>query len=333
MFPVTNSTLTAEALIERVLTKYELAAPIHCQFLHFGVNDTYEVCTKSDFYYLRVYRRGWRTKGQILAEVEMLEFLGKQGLSVSVGVRRTDGGFLTRIDAPEGIRYAVLFTEAPRGKAPVRTPQFMEFGKLVAELHIAMDLRPEDKRRFHIDPHHLLDEPLRIVAPLIEHREEDLRFLTKLADELKSRVSALLTRKSPEYGCIHCDIPNLHISTDGAMTLFDFDCYGYGWRAYDIAVLLWLLRWSAFRSGRPKGPDTRKWNLFLEGYGQIRPLAQSEQNAIDVFLPIRHIWLMGLQAKTITTHGRHMMSLDDDYFDANIGFVRHCAASIDVGAD
>jgi len=328
MFPVTNSTPTAEALIERVLAKYELTAPIRCQFLHFGVNDTYEVRTKFDTYYLRVYRRGWRTRGQILAEVEMLEFLGKRGLSVSVGVRRTDGGFLTRIDAPEGIRYAVLFTEAPRGGEPVRTPQFVDYGKLVAELHTAMDLRSEDKRRFHIDPHHLLTQPLQIVAPLIEHRKEDLKFLTELADRLESCILALLTRKSPEYGCIHCDIPNLHISEDGTMTLFDFDCYGYGWRAYDIAVLLWLLRWSAFRSGRPKGPGTRRWNLFLEGYSRIRPLTKSEHNAIDLFLPIRHIWLMGLQTRTIAIHGRHMIGLNDDYFDANIGFIRRCTASL-----
>ena len=102
MFPVANSTLPAEALIERVLTKYELEAPVHCQFLHFGVNDTYEVRTKSDTCFLRVYRHGWRTRGQILAEVEMLEFFEKQGLSVSAGIRRKDGNFLTRIDAPEG---------------------------------------------------------------------------------------------------------------------------------------------------------------------------------------------------------------------------------------
>ena len=42
-FPANDSTLSRRALVERVLSKYSLSAPIECNLLNKGVNDTYIV--------------------------------------------------------------------------------------------------------------------------------------------------------------------------------------------------------------------------------------------------------------------------------------------------
>ena len=69
--------------------------------------DTYQVEAESSTYFLRIYRHGWRTRAEIEAEVDMLLHLRSEGLSVSYPLERTDGTHLTRISAPEGVRYAI----------------------------------------------------------------------------------------------------------------------------------------------------------------------------------------------------------------------------------
>jgi len=102
-FPVVNSTLSAQALADRVLSKYALDLPVRCQFIQKGVSDTYEVESGSYRLYLRVYRSGWRTRPEIEAEMAMLDFLDKRKQPVSRPVRRRDGTFLIRLMAPEGV--------------------------------------------------------------------------------------------------------------------------------------------------------------------------------------------------------------------------------------
>jgi Ser/Thr protein kinase RdoA (MazF antagonist) len=77
------------------------------------------------------------------------------------------------------------------------------------------------------------------------------------------RINDLLPRKKPEYGNCHGDHHgyNVNIDKNGTMTVFDFDCYGYGWRAYDISVFLWNRSFDWSRTATAK--RTRRWNAFL----------------------------------------------------------------------
>lgn len=117
-FPVTRSILSAPALSEAVVRDYGLAVPTDCQFLQWGLNDTYLLKSKAPTYVLRIYRRGWRSLSEIQYEVEALLHMQKAGIAVSVPVRRHDGTFVGTIAAPEGIRYMVLFTYAREENRP-----------------------------------------------------------------------------------------------------------------------------------------------------------------------------------------------------------------------
>ena len=204
---------------------------MRCNFVNLGLNDTYIVRAGSSVYYLRVYRYGWRTKAEIQAELDLLTYLRRRRLPVSWPLRRKDGAYLTRIAAPEGPRYAALFTNAPGKQAyPLNLKQSCSYGELAGRLHVCLDKAPDDDRRFHLDCPHLVDAPLRYIEPFLEHRKKDFDYIKGVGNELKLKIDDLLPKTKPEYGNCHGDRHggNVNVDKNGNMTLYDFDCYGYG---------------------------------------------------------------------------------------------------------
>src|SRR3712207_4324633 len=104
VFPTESSILAAEALTERVLPSYELDPPVRCRLASRGLNDTYLVVTGAGVFYLRVYRRGWRTDAETAAELALMSDLHRLGLRVSRPVPRIDGSLLGWVSAAEGDR-------------------------------------------------------------------------------------------------------------------------------------------------------------------------------------------------------------------------------------
>lgn len=322
-FPVHNSTLAAPGLIQHVLRKYNLPTPICCNFFNNGVNHTYIVKAGSATYFLRVYRYGWRTKAEIQAELEMLTYLHQRRLPVSWPIERKDGSCLTPIATPEGVRYAVLFTVAPGKGVSWDNEKRCLYGELAGKIHACLDRVPDDGRRFHLDLPHLVDEPLRHIEPFLKHRPKDFDYLNGVAGELKTRIEELLPAKSkPEYGNCHGDHHGGNVCADksGRMVLFDFDCYGYGWRSYDLAVFRWsVTSWDDW-SVKAKSKATKGWNAFLKGYSNVRTLGGHELEATSVFVAIRHIWLLGLHTQGAEGWGRGW--INDGYFDFHIKFIK-----------
>jgi Ser/Thr protein kinase RdoA (MazF antagonist) len=71
------------------------------------------------------------------------------------------------------------------------------------------------------------------------------------------------------------------------MTLFDFDCCGLGWRAYDLSVFSWAASW--------ENAAVETWTAFLTGYSGQRFLKPVDQVAIQSLACVRQIWFMGLR--------------------------------------
>ena len=86
--PVEASVASARALASLVRKRYRLETPLVCTFRHKGLNDTYLLRSGESEYYLRLYRCGWRTKSEIEAEVDMLDYLARRRQPVSRPVKR-----------------------------------------------------------------------------------------------------------------------------------------------------------------------------------------------------------------------------------------------------
>lgn len=291
-FPVQSSVLSADALAERVLPHYVLPEPLQCRLIARGVNDTYQVTAGADTFYLRVSIHGWRTRGDLDAELALVRVLCARDLSVAPPVPRDDGTFLTALAAPEGERFAVLFAEAPGASMrEISLQQAGAYGRLAAAVHTVADMTPMCSHRFHLDARHLVDEPLEAVRAAMVDGGDDLIFLKDVAERVRGRLSRL-PRGPHAYGLCHGDLHpgNVHFDAAGQPTLFDFDCMGYGWRAYDLSVFLW----NAVGERRTKRWRETRWRAFLRGYQDVRPLPQGFDEVVPLFLVARQIWLMGL---------------------------------------
>jgi len=322
-FPVQFSVLSSRALEETILSEYSIKKPFKCKFFTPGLNDIYIVKTPEDTYYLRVSIYNWRTKEELEAEIELLNYLHNCGISIATPVSDNEGAYIQEINAPEGIRHAVLFTEAKGEKNdnPSQEQNYL-LGCIVAQIHDYTDKINLSRNRFEIGLKHLVDDPLKIIKPYMSHRPNDFYYLEDTGHQLKIFVNETLSKCKPEYGICHGDMHhgNIHFENDGAITLFDFDCFGYGWRAYDIAVYLWHQQLNRPASEKDD-PKQKQWEDFLEGYNSVRQLNSNELKAIKAFVAIRDIWLLGIHLGSLERN-RGCDWLCDGYFDFHIGFIK-----------
>jgi len=113
---------------------------------------------------------------------------------------------------------------------------------------------------------------------------------------------------------------NIFFDSEDNVSVFDFDCFGYGWRVYDIYVFLWSCSSSKSWRRRDKNYRIRLWNSFIKGYTEIRELTNKEQETTIVFVPIRHIWLLGLHTHECNDWGGTW--INDEYFNRHILFLK-----------
>lgn len=319
--PVSRSILSADGLARYVLVKYSLTEPLRCNFFNRGVNDTYLVRAGSERYYLRVYAHDWRKESEIEAELAMLLILHQEELPVSYPLARNDGRYVTRIAAPEGTRYACLFSDAKGQLARMDRASSRAYGELVGKIHDCLDKTPDDDRRFHLDMTHLVEEPLAYLESFLGANSKAYRYFETIGLKLGRRVEDLLPKTKPIYGNCHGDHhgANLHIDESGALALFDFDCYGYGWRAYDLAVFLWSQSNFLNSDEADRLAAEELWDCFLEGYAVTRTLSAEELEATRIFVPIRYLWKLGNTARDVEKWG---------HIGFGAGQVRQCIKAI-----
>jgi Ser/Thr protein kinase RdoA (MazF antagonist) len=132
------------------------------------------------------------------------------------------------------------------------------------------------------------------------------RGLEELAERLSSEVAA---RDGPGWTRCHgdCHGSNARVAVDGPRVgqaaFFDFDDGGPGYLAYDLAVFLWA-RVSFQRE------EHAMWHVFIEGYRSVRPISAADFEAARLFVPIRHIWLLGEYASRLGEWGTEIVPAD-----------------------
>jgi Ser/Thr protein kinase RdoA (MazF antagonist) len=252
------------------------------EFWHRGTNDTYRIEKDGKRAFLKLYRRGWRSRAEIQGEVDLLRFLRRKHASVSSPISTTTGAFIDQIDTPEGRRYAVLFSEAKGTEPKFSQESSRKFGHLVASIHKAADSCPFrfEGRIWTLTI--LFANRSNACARTLLTGLEISRFLTRNLRGV-GRCSRLASSSSPpEFGICHGDLTfgNLRRDDSGRFTLIDFDFSGYGWRSYDICVFLWSRGDKFSPSARRK--RTNQWRAFLEGYRAVRQLSEAELQAVEM---------------------------------------------------
>jgi Ser/Thr protein kinase RdoA (MazF antagonist) len=295
--PILRSILASEALTRLVEETYGLTVT-RIQLIKAVVLDTYRVWTSAGLYILRVYPGRRRTLGEIHAELELLTYLHAHDAPISIPVVQRNGERLLAIQAPEGTRYAVLFTYAPGEPLGENLAAIRTYGYTLAHIHAIADALPPTLARTPLDLAFLLERPLEHLinrsgdlTGTLGQRSRDWAFLQQVADVISPQIAALPSA-SPCYGYCHGDAcsNNAHVAADGQVTLFDFDFCGLGWRAYDLATFL-------------SGESPAVADAFLQGYEEVRLLLDEERTALPLFQIAQSIWMLGTRASYINEWG------------------------------
>ena len=318
MFPATDSNLCARSLVDQVLPLYALGAIRRCRLHHRGLNDTYKVeGSQGDTYFLRIYRAGWRSREEIETEIAILLHLAHRKANVSTPVSRKDGQVLTPLDCAEGRRWAALFTCAPGRE--VDFDAYSDelaglYGEAVATIHCAADNFEGRRLRPALDLAELLERPLHLLTSTIAHRPEDVAYVNGLGDRLRRRIEGMA---GLEIGFCHGDLHGGNAcESNGAFTFYDFDCCGWGYRAYDLAVFPWAFTVRQDATERIEAMG----RAFLNGYARRRTLGPTDVDAIAAFVAIRQIWLLGLHIGMGDRFGWGW--INDGYFDTQLRVLR-----------
>jgi Ser/Thr protein kinase RdoA (MazF antagonist) len=330
-FPVRHSILDQDALAEWLRACYRLKEPVRCRFYRRSMSDVYRVEAHDRSYVLKVYMHGRHSRQEIKGEIDFLSDLIDQDVSVAAPIANGDGAYVNEMDAPEGMRYAVLF-DAVTGEAPqeVNLAHSRAFGQLAGRLHSCADGLDREYDRWQLDERYLIEEPLNQIRPYLQHRPADLQYLYALGEEWIAELHGWLSKQRPAYGMCHGDLHtgNARFDRDGRLTLYDFDTCGYGWRAIDIGVYHVSYDWQSL-SEETRREKARFWEAFVEGYNAERTLSGDELAVAQLCLPIRHLELMGITIRYWASHtGIHWIT--DEYLNQHLAWFRRWADEYDV---
>jgi Ser/Thr protein kinase RdoA (MazF antagonist) len=286
------ATPSAEAVAELAAAQFGLPRPIRCTLLSRGFNDCFELTAQDGRrYVLRISGRRLRGMADARSETEFLRHLTREGILVSAPVATIEGSFWTSATLPQGECPVVLF-DYVGGRPPDHhsLADARAQGATLARIHnAAANFTQDTPCRYGLDLEHLLHRPLRAILALDSLSAATRTGLSELAQRLAEAVTA---RDDLESTYCHgdCHGYNAHIVTEGRCAgeaaFFDFDDGGPGYLAYDLAVFLW----ARVSFGRR---EHAKWRAFVAGYRALRPGSEAALEAAHLFVPIRHIWLMG----------------------------------------
>jgi len=313
------STAAAQAVAEFVAARYELPGPLACSLLNRGFNDTFIVSTpENGRYVLRLSGQRRRGPADVASETGFLAYLDAAGVPVAAALPARDGALFSDASIPEGRRPAVLFRHAEGRSPQLDTPEDARGqGATLARIHTAAASFPDrEAGRYRLDLDHLLHRPLATASCLDAMTGETRDAMTGLASRLAGMVEAM---EGLSWTRCHgdCHGANARIVTVGPKTgdavFFDFDDGGYGYLAYDLAVHLWAQ--VSFQRQR-----YAMWHAFIDGYRAVRPIKPADLDAVLLFVPIRHIWLLGEMAGRIGEWGSEAMPAA--WLDRQMKFLR-----------
>lgn len=311
LFPAVYSTLSPQALIERVLSHYDLGCIESCVLWNRGLSDVYLVKAARQSYILRISHHHWRSLPDIDFELELLNFLHERNLPVAHPISTNGKTLFVTIPALEGDRYAALFTYA-EGEVPLGDldcEQAELFGNTLGKLHVnGQDFQ------YHAPPklltqEYLLDNSFKKIAPFLETKPDELGYLKHKIAEIKVKLNDL-PQEAPYWGVCWGDphSGNSHFTTTNKITIFDFDQCGYGWHAFDVAKFLQV--------ALSAGISSKTRDAFFTGYQQVRKLSAIETDCLQALTQTAHIWNWAINIEGAAVHC--WSRLDNSYFHKRI---------------
>jgi Ser/Thr protein kinase RdoA (MazF antagonist) len=291
-FPVTNSNLSATHIGLFLHEKYSLSKDTKCQLIKAGINDTYLVTDNLNKFVFRVYSLNWRSKTEIDEEIKLLNQLKENSISISFPLSDKESNYIQTLNAPEGDRFAVLFTFASGEKLHIISPEtHFLIGQLIARLHKITN--NQQLNRVDYSPEVILIDSFKKISSFLTSDTEEMNFMKSaqtflLAEFENANISQI------RQGIVHLDIwfDNLNITSDNKVTLFDFDFCGNGWLSLDIAYYILQLHNLEKYEAKDYQP---KVESFIKGYESVTSISGEEKRLIPMLGVSLYFFYLGVQ--------------------------------------
>lgn len=293
-FPVTNSNLSATHLGLFLQERYSFSKETKCRFIRAGINDTYLVTDSLNKFVFRVYSLNWRTYTEIGEEIKLLNELRQNNISVSYPLPDKENNFIQILDAPEGDRFAVLFTYAEGQKLHLLSAEtHYQIGQLMAQLHnVTTNMK---LKRVNYTPEVILIDSLMEVSKFLPAGTGEMDFMQSAQKYLLQEIENADTAQL-RHGVVHLDIwfDNLNITDEKKVTIFDFDFCGNGWLCLDLAY--YVLQLHNIEKYDPKDYQPKVDN-FIKGYESITQISAEEKRLIPALGVSLYFFYLGVQCK------------------------------------
>lgn len=313
------STMSGESIVDLVLSKYDLPQVNECVLYYRGVGDIYRVITSDGCFALRLGHANRRTREAILGELTAIRHVHRNGAGVALPIARADGDWTTEVQAPEGLRPAVLFEWVsgiiPKYTDPTHTGIY---GMSLAKLHRASDSLPRDPIRPVMDINYFFVQPLAFVLSRLAHRPLLGQRLRAVAEKMVCHIDHLKPQLG-DWGFCHGDVWAENARLDGThLALFDFDFCGWGWRIGDLAGYKFDTLDTAVRNVA--------WQSFLDGYLEVRPDAARFLHLTGLFVVFYRL----LSAAHLINYAREVgtSSTSDEFLERIVSFCEQAEANV-----
>ena len=310
--PVLASTISPQYLEDLIISRYGLEKGTKCELLRTGMNHTYKIKSEYKNYILRLYSFNWRSKTEILEELELLLNLSNSGIAVSFPIKNSDMKYLNELAAPEGLRYFVLFSFAHGKKVRnLNNDLCLEIGGMVAEIHNEVEDRNIERITYGVE--NMIEESYKTVKNFFDRPNDSMDYLEKVNRVVTNRLGeadSLNLRK----GIVHLDIwyDNMAITDNNKITIFDFDFCGNGLLITDVSYFLNQLYHIETNKGRYEALK----KAFLEGYGKKAEITTEELELVPYLGWSTFMFYLGIQVKRLDWSN---IFLSENYLDMYVG--------------
>lgn len=222
-FPIIASILSPKELGDFILNQYQLEDDFDCTLFRTGVNHTYFLTNKDSKYVIRVYCCNWRTKLEIQEELNLLNLLKSNNISISSPIADKNGDLIQEINAPEGLRYVVLFTFAKGEKMRFMSQETcFAIGSMMAKIHNVTATKRIDRVDYNAEV--LMHQAYDKLNVFFSGDLDELKYLKQISSQIENRLEETAFSED-QKGIVHLDIwyDNLSVNKDNEIIIFDFD--------------------------------------------------------------------------------------------------------------
>ena len=300
MARVSHSVLHPDFIAEQVAARYAVPGPVKGFLLYRGINDVYLLVAGGERYALRVWRRGGREidMDAVAYEVDFLDYLRQKNFPVSAPLHARDRSLYFKVDSPEGARALALYEWAPGKKFGDCLDEGTAFriGAVFAQLH-RHGIEYQAGRPYDMDQVVGFRSNVPALLDFVYDRPDDVRDFARVSENLARRLLEI-QREDVPLGVCHRDFhpSNVHVDTDGRITLLDFDGVGTDYLMQDVQNYRWGNLFYGF--------DDKYADAFDRGYESVRPFTADEKRHADLFLLAKTFRLLSGMAHISVAVGR-----------------------------